>query len=178
MIPAYDPKSFESVDLRKYHIRTIKDIIRFQEFVVSRMEESAFILKKFSTQLATFQSVSQQLQKKLQEQQNSYGAPEQVPTEVKVQDVHPEDTDSKEREELLNEVRQAITDENSEPVDPDEALLGDRETIDLGKYHAVNGKHRIMYWRTDEDGKKKMVKDSDVPTDIKEAIEKHFNRED
>lgn len=177
MLPVYDPKGFDSVDLRKYHIRTVKDIIKFQEFVVSRMEECAFVLKKFSTQFATFQSVSQQLQKKLQEQQDAYGVPSSVPTEVKIEKVDETPVVDKQREELLKEVQQALTDETSEPISSDEDLVGDRQSIEYGNYKAVNGKRRIMYWRRDEEGHQKLVAETEVPTDIKEAIQKHFSKE-
>ena len=68
MLPVYDPKSFASIDLRKYHIRDINDVIKFHEFVASRMEEAQFILKKFNTQLATFKAVSSQLKAKQTQQ--------------------------------------------------------------------------------------------------------------
>lgn len=178
MLPVYDPKSFESVDLRKYHVRTVKDAIKFIEFATSRMEECAFVLKKFNTQYSTFQTVTQQLQKKLQEQQNSYGAPEPVPTEVKIQKVEEENIVDKEREALLAEVKQAITDENATPVDETQAYDTSRQVFEIDKYKIVNGKTRIMYYRTMEDGKKKLVSETDVPTDIKEMAIKHFSKDE
>lgn len=173
MLPVYDPKSFASVDLRKYHIKTIKDAIRFLEFTMSRMDEALFVLKKFNTQYATFQNVSQQLQKKLQEQQTTYGAGLHVDVsrsetgEIQTVD-DKNDEVSAEREALLAEVRQAVADETLQPAENED--LGERIQAEFERYKAVKGKNRIFYYRKNEEGKTSMVSDKDVPNDIKELL--------
>ena len=168
LLPSYDPKSFASVDLRKYHIRDIKDVIKFHEFVASRMEECQYVLKKFNTQLATFKSVSNQLRKKQEVQQQSYGAaskPEE--TQDKAPEIQTVDRSlEKEHEELLNEIKQATAEENlAEAIESDEPL----EAI-LGKYKLVYGKRGPMYYRENEDGKTRLVGKADVPEDIKQQL--------
>jgi hypothetical protein len=170
LIPTYDPKSFASVDLRKYHIRDIKDVIKFHEFVSSRMEECSYVLKKFNTQMATFKAVTKQLQKKQEVQQMAYGNPN-FKAEEKPQSNAPEiqtvdRSVEKQHEELLNDIRQAQADENlAEQIESDEPL----EAI-LGKYKLVYGKRGPMYYRENEEGKIKLVKKSDVPEDIKQQL--------
>lgn len=170
-IPTYDPKSFASVDLRKFHIRDIKDVIKFHEFVASRMEECTYVLKKFNTQMATFKAVSNQLRKKQEEQQMAYGNPSFKKEEV--QDTAPEIQTvdrslEKEHEALLQDIRQASAEENlaeameEESDDPLEAILG--------KYKLVYGKRGPMYYRENEEGKVKLVKKADVPEDIKQQL--------
>lgn len=170
LIPTYDPKSFASVDLRKYHIRDIKDVIKFHEFVSTRMEECSYVLKKFNTQMATFKTVTRQLQKKQEEQQMAYGNPN-FKAEEKTQDTAPEiqtvdRSVEKEHEELLNDIRQAQADENlAEQIESDEPV----EAI-LGKYKLVYGKKGPMYYRENEEGKVRLVKKADVPEDIKQQL--------
>ena len=171
LIPTYDPKSFASVDLRKYHIRDIKDVIKFHEFVSTRMEECSYVLKKFNTQMATFKTVTKQLQKKQEEQQMAYGNPN-FKAEEKPQDNAPQiqtvdRSVEKQHEELLNDIRSAAAEENlaeeiKESDEPVEAILG--------KYKLVYGKRGAMYYREGEDGKIKLVKRSDVPEDIKQQL--------
>ena len=169
LIPTYDPKSFASVDLRKYHIRDIKDVIKFHEFVASRMEECTYVLKKFNTQMATFKAVSNQLRRKQEIQQQAYGnptikqeAPQDTAPEIQTVDKSVE----KQHEELLKDIRQAQADENlAEQIQSDEPL----EAI-LGKYKLVYGKRGPMYYREGEDGKIKLVKKADVPEDIKQQL--------
>lgn len=171
LIPTYDPKSFASVDLRKYHIRDIKDVIKFHEFVSTRMEECSYVLKKFNTQMATFKTVTRQLQKKQEEQQMAYGNPN-FKAEEKTQDTAPEiqtvdRSVEKQHEELLDDIRNAAAEEKlaeaiEESDEPVEAILG--------KYKLVYGKKGPMYYRENEDGKVRLVKKADVPEDIKQQL--------
>lgn len=171
LIPTYDPKSFASVDLRKYHIRDIKDVIKFHEFVSTRMEECSYVLKKFNTQMATFKTVTRQLQKKQEEQQMAYGNPNFKPEE-KTQDTAPEiqtvdRSVEKQHEELLDDIRNAAAEEKlaeaiEESDEPVEAILG--------KYKLVYGKKGPMYYRENEEGKVRLVKKADVPEDIKQQL--------
>ena len=177
-IPTYDPKSFASVDLRKYHIRDIVDVIKFHEFVASRMEECTYVLKKFNTKMATFEAVTKQLQKKQEEQQQAYGNPnykkEEVPgTAAEIQTVQEDKSLEKEHEELLKEIKQANAEEklaedmsdetsNSQFDEPLQAILG--------KYKLVYGKKGPMFYRENEEGRIKLVSKNDVPEDIKEQL--------
>lgn len=180
MLPVYDPKSFASIDLRKYHIRDVKDVIKFHEFVASRMEEAQFILKKFNTQLATFKAVSNQLRAKQEVQQQSYGAPTQPSRPVDVPEIQTVDRSlEKQHEELLDDIRKAQAEENlAETLEENSASFDAQSnpTFDdpveavLGKYKLVYGKKGPMYYRENEEGKIKLVKKSDVPEDIKQQL--------
>lgn len=171
LIPTYDPKSFASVDLRKYHIRDIKDVIKFHEFVSSRMEECSYVLKKFNTQLATFKTVSRQLQRKQEVQQQSYGNPnygKENQTQPKAPEIQTVDRSlEKQHQELLDDIRSAQAEENLA-----EAIEENDEPVEaiLGKYKLVYGKRGPMYYREGEDGKIKLVKRADVPEDIKQQL--------
>lgn len=183
MLPVYDPKSFASVDLRKYHIRTVKDAIKFLEFTMSRMEEALFIMKKFNTQYATYQNVATQLQKRVQEEATTYGAgahQNMAEKEGEIQSVEePEDnTVAEERQALLDELRQSIADESVQPVEGEE--LGQRLQAEYEKYKVVVNKKtgRHMYYRQNENGKTSMVSDKDVPNDIKELLSNKLAEEE
>lgn len=163
LLPSYDPKSFDSVDLRKYHIRTIKDVIRFQEFVTSRMEESAFVLKKFSTQLATFKSISTQLQKKQEIQQQSYGAPSQPTQEAPAEIQKVDNTVEEAHNALLDDIRQAVAEENlKEELDD-----GKSKQAIIGHFRVVMSKRGPMFYRDDRRG---VISEKDVPEDIKQQL--------
>ena len=172
LIPTYDPKSFASVDLRKYHIRDIVDVIKFHEFVASRMEECSYVLKKFNTRMATFEAVTKQLQKKQEEQQAAYGNPnykkEEVPgTTAEIQTVEEDKSLEREHEELLDDIRQAQAEENlAEAIEESDEPL---QAI-LGKYKLIYGKKGPMYYRENEEGKVKLVSKKDVPEDIKQQL--------
>ena len=168
MLPVYDPKSFASIDLRKYHIRDINDVIKFHEFVASRMEEAQFILKKFNTQLATFKAVSSQLKAKQTQQQASYGAGTQAqqeptkPAEIQTVDKSLEEAHNA----LLDDIRAATAEETlAEEISSDEPL----EAI-LGKYKMVYGKKGPMFYRENEDGRMQLVSKKDVPEDLKQQL--------
>lgn len=172
MLPVYDPKSFASIDLRKYHIRDVKDVIKFHEFVASRMEEAQFILKKFNTQLATFKAVSNQLRAKQEVQQQSYGAPTQPSRPVDVPEIQTVDRSlEQQHEELLDDIRKAQAEENlAETLEENSASFADPVEAVLGKYKLVYGKKGPMYYRENEEGRIKLVKKSDVPEDIKQQL--------
>lgn len=171
LLPTYDPKSFASVDLRKYHIRDIQDVIKFHEFVASRMEESQFILKKFNTQMATFKAVTAQLKKKQEQQQATYGAPSQQPAQQNTVGVqHVEDKSlEKQHEELLNDIKQAAAEEKL-ASDLKESSSDDPASAILGKYKIIYGKKGPMYYRENEEGKVRLVSKFDVPEDIKQQL--------
>ena len=173
MLPVYDPKSFSSIDLRKYHIRDIKDVIRFHEFVTSRMEECQFVLKKMNTKVATFEALSRQLREKQEQQQAAYGNPNYKPTEANEEIIQtvPDENKSVEEEHqaLLDDIKQAVAEESLQEAvsEAEDVASSERIQAEFDRYKAVDGKRRVMFWR---DGK--MVSDHDVPEDIKETLMK------
>lgn len=179
MLPVYDPKSFASIDLRKYHIRDVKDVIKFHEFVASRMEEAQFILKKFNTQLATFKAVSNQLRAKQEVQQQSYGAPTQPSQPISSPEIQTVEDKSLEKEhaELLDDIRKAQAEEDLAETIETSDFDNPVEAV-LGKYKVVYGKKGPMYYRENEEGKVKLVKKADVPEDIKQQLLASIGKED
>lgn len=168
MLPVYDPKSFASIDLRKYHIRTIQDIIKFNEFVASRTEEMQHVLKKFNTQFATMRGITTQMQKKQEEEAKTYGAPVQVNEEhPEIQGVEKTDTTEEKHQELLDEIRQAAAEETLVPDDDEDP--NERAMAEFEKYKVVAGKKGPMFYRNGDNGYK-LVSKKDVPEDIKEQL--------
>lgn len=169
MIPVYDPKSFATIDLRKYHIRDIADVIKFHEFVVSRMEEAQFVLKKFNTQYATYQSVASQLQKRVEQQAVTYGNPSAKPQEatqeVEIQKV--DNTVEEAHNALLDDIKKAVAEESIAPTEEHDANY--RAVAELENYKVTLGKKGPMFYRKFENGFK-LVSKADVPEDIKESL--------
>lgn len=169
MLPVYDPKSFASIDLRKYHIRTIQDVIKFNEFVESRMNEAQHVLKKFNTQFATMRGITTQMQKKAEEDAKEYGAPAQVNDEhPEIQGVEKVETSDERNAELLAEIKQAAAEETiapqTEEEDPNERAMAEYE-----KYKVIAGKKGPMFYRNGDNGFK-LVSKNDVPEDIKQQL--------
>ena len=170
MLPVYDPKPFETIDLRKYHIRSMKDVVKFHEFVISRMEECKFYLNKMNNKLITFDSMQKALREQQEKQQASYGAapkPEDAkPDEPQIQSI--DKTAEQEHQALLDEMRQAVANETTAEAaasdDPNNRLQ-----VEYGKYKAVDGKRRVMYFRAAGTGFV-MCKETEVPDDIKEHL--------
>lgn len=168
MLPVYDPKSFDGIDLRKYHIRTVADVIKFNEFVAARLGEAEHVLKKFNTQFATLRGITTQMQKKAEEDAKDYGAPTPVNDEhPEIQSAAKEETADQRNADLLNEIRQAAAEETLVP-DADEDP-NERATYELEKYKLVVGKKYPMFYRKGDKGFQ-LVKLADVPEDIKEAL--------
>lgn len=170
MLPVYDPKPFETIDLRKYHIRSMKDVVKFHEFVISRMEECKFYLNKMNNKLITFDSMQKALREQQEKQQASYGAapkPEDVkPDEPQIQSI--DKTAEQEHQALLDEMRQAVANETTaEAATSDDP--NNRLQVEYGKYKAVDGKRRVMYFRDAGNGFV-MCKETEVPDDIKEHL--------
>lgn len=169
IVPVYDPKAFDGIDLRKYHIRDLKDVMKFNEFVASRMEEAQFVLKKFNTQYATFQAVSAQLQKRVTEEQKTYGAAPKVESTAsdapQIQSV--DKSVDAEKEALLAEIKQAAAEEQLAPVEDEDPDA--RAQAVLGKYKVIMGKKGPMFYREGDNGYK-LVSKNDVPEDIKEQL--------
>lgn len=169
MLPVYDPKSFASIDLRKYHIRTVQDVIKFNEFVSSRLTEAQHVLKKFNTQFATMRGITTQMQQKQVETAKEYGAPAQVNEE------HPEIQGVEEKNDAAEQIHQALIDEMrraaaeetmvpDEDEDPNERAMAEYE-----KYKVIAGKKGPMFYRNGDKGYK-LVSKNDVPEDIKQQL--------
>lgn len=169
MLPVYDLKGFQDIDLRKYHIRDVKDVLRFIEFMMTRLEEAKHIVNKQANRLNTMQAIVKQMKDQQEKINKMYGTPEAVasemksanPTEAVVQSVVPDDNTSQaEHDALLDEIRQATANETTKNLE------GDAKTAEYDKYTMTRGKVRDMYYREG-----KMVSPKDVPEDIKKALE-------
>lgn len=171
MVPAYNAQGFAGVDLRKYHIRDMKDAIRFIEFVFARMEELKHVINKFNTKHNTLNAVVKQMQAQQQKINDLYGSP----TSGTFQPVQVEDTekavvetaevknDSAEREALLDEMRQAVANENLKAEVSD--AYDDNLIAEFEKYKAVQTATKVMYYREG-----KMVSVKDIPEDIRDSL--------
>ena len=177
MLPAYGPEPFQNLDLRKYHVRDIKDVLRFIDFAVTRLDESKHILNKFNTRYNTLDAVVKQMQKQQQKISDVYGAPEGnkpvIPPEEKekavIQESKEDLTVQKEREALLDDLRQAAAEERlAETLQESEASADATLRAEFEKYKAARRENdgRVMYYREG-----KMVKASDVPEDIKALLD-------
>ncbi len=177
MLPAYNPEAFANIDLRKYHIRTLKDVLRFIEFTTTRMDECKHIINKFATKANTLEAVVAQMQRQQQKINDLYGVPsnnaqtEERPTEDKEKAVIQTAEDKSAEQEkaaLLDDLRQAVA---NEAVKPEEGEDGDEKLVaEFDKYKLVRGKLRDMYYREG-----KMVSAKDVPDDIKQMLEGALN---
>lgn len=176
MIPAYAPEPFQNMDLRKYHVRDIKDVLRFIEFTVTRLDESKHILNKFNNRYNTLDAVVKQMQRQQQKISDMYGAPkgnEPVPEpedtkKAVIQESKEDISVKKEREALLDDLRAAQAEENlAEAIAESE---DDKETIraEFEKYKAAYNVRagRMMYYREG-----KLVSAKDVPEDIKDMLQ-------
>lgn len=177
MLPAYGPEPFQNLDLRKYHVRDIKDVLRFIDFAVTRLDESKHILNKFNTRYNTLDAVVKQMQKQQQKISDVYGAPEGnkpvIPPEEQekavIQESKEDLTVQKEREALLDDLRQAAAEERlAETLQESEASTDATLRAEFEKYKAARRENdgRVMYYREG-----KMVKASDVPEDIKALLD-------
>lgn len=172
MLPAYNMQNFSTMDLRRYHIRDIKDVLRFIEFTVSRLDEAKHIINKTAQRCTTLDAVVKQMQTQQKKMNELYGAPTSVQEQIKgdidgdkavVQEVTDQSAE-REKAALLDDIRQAAANETVIPApaeDPDERLQAEYE-----KYKMVRGKTRDMYYREG-----RMVSAKDVPEDIKAILE-------
>ena len=170
MLPVYDPKAFDGIDLRKYHIRNIKDVIKFNEFVASRMEEAEFVLKKFNNEYATYRTVSDQLRRQVEKQSQAYGNPTvsaETKEEAKAVIQTADETAEQVHQDLLNEIKQAAAEETLVPDEGEDP--NERVTAELDKYKVIAGKKGPMFYRMGEKGYK-LVSKNDVPEDIKQQL--------
>lgn len=176
MIPAYAPEPFQNLDLRKYHVRDVKDVLRFIEFAVTRLDESKHILNKFNNRYNTLDAVVKQMQKQQQKISDMYGAPRgnepviepEDKEKAVIQESVEDKTQAEERAALLDDLRSVQAEENlaeaiAESDDEEETLRAEYE-----KYKVAYNipKNRTMYYREG-----KLVSAKDVPEDIKKMLE-------
>lgn len=174
MLPAYGPEPFQNLDLRKYHVRDIKDVLRFIEFTVTRLDESKHILNKFNTRYNTLDAVVKQMKNQQQKINDMYGTPTgsepvkapEDPKKAVIQESKEDLSLQKEREALLDDLRQAAAEENL--VEAIEQSEDGTIRAEFEKYKAARRENdgRVMYYREG-----KMVSAKDVPEDIKAMLD-------
>ena len=157
----YNPINFNQIDLRKYHIRDLKDVVKFSEFVISRMEEVRQVVRKENNRLSTLTSLLESYKKQSRDVIAAYGNPNyQAPAEeVKVETIKPAEATSVEAEhkELLDEIKGTGN-------DADERRVAELEAGDH-VYRATNGKKRVMFYK---DGR--LTKDENVPEETRKEL--------
>jgi hypothetical protein len=157
----YNPINFNQIDLRKYHIRDLKDVVKFSEFVISRMEEVRQVVRKENNRLSTLTSLLESYKKQSRDVIAAYGNPNyQAPTEeVRVETIKPAEATSVEAEHKarLAEIRGTGN-------DADERRVAELEVGDH-VYRATNGKKRVMFYK---DGR--LTKDENVPEETRKEL--------
>lgn len=187
MIPTYNPLDFENLDLRKYHIKSLRDVQRFMEFMMSRLDEAQHVVKTVANENSTLHSVVKQMQKQQEKINAMYGAPagnqpRDIPADsgtAVVQTVE-DQTAQAERDALLDDIRQAVAnDEEHDEIPKIVDQADDPTSFEYENYKLVvgtysNGNKRLFWYRDAErkDGGvfKKMVSEKDVPEDIKQHM--------
>lgn len=156
----YNPVSFKQIDLRKYHIKDLQDVVKFCEFLSSRVEEVRQVCRTANNKVNTQASLLDSYRKQTNKQISQYGAPAAtIDTEVKVETIKPAEATSVEAEhkELLDELR-------SVGNDPDE-----RRTVELEVgddiYRLTAGKNRNMFYKNG-----RLTKEENVPEDTRDQL--------
>lgn len=174
MEPTYNPISFKQIDLRRYHIKDMNDVIKFHEFVISRLEECRQVERTANNRLSTLESINEQYKKKAMKNIVNYGNPTvqaapETPAgeEIKVESVNVE------HERLFDEIRKASA--NTEIVEEEKEIssLGDnpdeRKTAEIefgyDLYRITDGKKRIMVYKNG-----RLMKTDDVPAKVLEDL--------
>lgn len=193
MIPTYNPLDFENLDLRKYHIKSLKDVQRFIEFTMSRLDEAEHVIKKVANENSTLKSIAHQMTRQQEKINLMYGNPNNndaivaatqgTSAEAKVETV--EDVAAeKQKAELLEEVRQAAANETLAPQRDDEDI-NDRVSAEIDKYKLVigvnnAGKERLYWYRDKANAKgafyKQMCKETDIPEEIRHQLREAVGR--
>ena len=181
MLPAYSPEPFKNLDLRKYHVRDIKDVIRFIEFISTRLDESKHILNKFNTRYNTLNAVVKQMQSQQQKINDMYGAPEGNRPELKpedqekavIQTSEEDKTAAKEREFLLDEMKKAVANDSVQGETKEET--DEKLTVEFEKYKLVQGvdrggNPRLMFFREG-----KLTAERDIPDDVVAMLKETLN---
>ena len=156
----YNPVSFKQIDLRKYHIKDLQDIVKFCEFLSSRIEEVRQVSRTANNKINTQASLLESYKRQNAKQIAQYGSPVNLDdTEVKVETIKPAEATSVEAEhkELLDELR-------SVGNDPDE-----RRTVELEVgddiYRLTAGKNRNMFYKNG-----RLTKEENVPEDTRDQL--------
>ena len=158
----YNPISFKQIDLRKYHVRDLQDVVKFSEFVISRLEEVRNVCRTQNSKISSLSSLLDGYKKQSRQVIAAYGNPNyqaQPVEEVKVETIKPAEATSVEAEhkELLDELK-------SVGNDADERRVAELE-VDDHVYRATNGKKRVMFYK---DGR--LTKDENVPEETREEL--------
>lgn len=156
----YNPISFKQIDLRKYHIKDLQDVVKFCEFLSSRVEEVRQVCRTANNKVNTQASLLESYRRQNNKQIAQYGSPVALnDTEVKVETIKPAEATSVEAEhkELLDELR-------SVGNDPDE-----RRTVELEVgddiYRLTAGKNRNMFYKNG-----RLTKEENVPEDTRDQL--------
>lgn len=158
----YNPISFKQIDLRKYHVRDLQDVVKFSEFVISRLEEVRNVCRTQNSKISSLSSLLEGYKKQSRQVIAAYGNPNfqtQPVEEVKVETIKPAEATSVEAEhkELLDDLRATGN-------DADERRVAELEVGDH-VYRATNGKKRVMFYK---DGR--LTKDENVPEETREEL--------
>lgn len=157
----YNPINFKQVDLRKYHVRDLQDVVKFCEFVISRLEEVRQVCRSQNSKISSLSSLLEGYKKQSRNIIAAYGNPNfQTPVEeVKVETIKPAEATSVEAEhkELLDELKGTGN-------DADERRVAELEAEDH-VYRATNGKKRVMFYK---DGR--LTKDTNVPEETRNEL--------
>lgn len=156
----YNPINFKQVDLRKYHIKDLTDVVKFTEFCVSRLEEVRQVVRQSNNKIVTLSSLNEGYKAQARKTIASYGNPNYTESEeIKVETVKPAEATSvaAEHEALLDELKSI-----GETAD-------DRRTaeISVGEdvYRAANGKKRVMFYKNG-----RLIAEDKVPEDTREEL--------
>lgn len=156
----YNPVNFKQIDLRKYHVKDLQDVVKFCEFVSNRIEEVRQVCRTANNKINTQASLMESYKRQNQKQIAQYGSPVNLDdTEVKVETIKPAEATSVEAEhkELLDELR-------SVGNNPDE-----RRTVELeigdDIYRLTAGKNRNMFYKNG-----RLTKEENVPENVREQL--------
>ena len=156
----YNPVSFKQIDLRKYHIKDLQDVVKFCEFLSARVEEIRQVSRTANNKINTQASLMESYKRQNNKQIAQYGSPvAESDTEVKVETIRPAEATSVEAEhkELLDELR-------SVGNDPDERRSVELEVGD-DIYRLTAGKNRNMYYKNG-----RLTKEENVPEETREQL--------
>ena len=156
----YNPVSFKQIDLRKYHIKDLQDVVKFCEFLSARVEEIRQVSRTANNKINTQASLMESYKRQNNKQIAQYGSPvAESDTEVKVETIRPAEATSVEAEhkELLDELR-------SVGNDPDERRSVELEVGD-DIYRLTAGKNRNMYYKNG-----RLTKEENVPEETRDQL--------
>ena len=71
----YNPINFKQVDLRKYHVKDLQDVVKFCEFVISRLEEVRQVCRAQNGKISSLSSLLEGYKKQSRNIIAAYGNP-------------------------------------------------------------------------------------------------------